>query len=308
MLTSNRHILPKLSDTTLNLKYKNLLCSGCSFTACSFLNDSTFFDSLNSDYSRIKDVSWPSLSCTDDFFQLPVTIQEECLSAGIILDVRNHMKDFYVPWPYFLADRINIETVYNCAAPGGGNQHIFYSIVNAIENTTSIDPKNTLVVLMWSSHDRDDFMIDKDAVIDSTYSYSDKVKLGSTGGLVGVSKSNIFSYQSVQKSKSDISRALENYLLIMSMAFYLKGRGFDFVFTEFFKIKENAFQPHQLKKYKDLLHQFECLGDVSTDLCSDNFHPSSQSHSEWVDDIFLPFLTKLCNTLNGFETYKDLLK
>lgn len=296
MLTTDRRLLPKIVDQTLDLKYKNLICGGCSFTACNFLNDFELFDTLRESYNKIKDPSWADLrNSIDDFFQLPVAIQEECRSKGLNLDARSYMTN-YITWPYFLADRIGVETVYNCAAPGAGNQHIFYSIVNAIELEISADPNNTLVMVMWSGHERDDFIVGNDCVTGPTYQYSDAAKLGYTGGIL----STAVSFRPVQKSKSDQSRALENYLLIMALASYLKGKGFNYVFTEIFKNKKEKyldirplFSKPQLDCFDELLSKFECIGDQAVDLV-DGFHPSTHEHKKWVDNTVLPFL----NTLN----------
>lgn len=302
MLTTDRRLLPKIIDQTLDLKYKSLICGGCSFTSGVFLDDNSFFEIIREGYNRIKDRSWQDLrNSIEDFFQLPLAIQQECRSKGLNLDVRSYMEN-YITWPYFLADRIGIDTVYNCAYPGAGNQHVFNSIVNAIELDARPDPANTLVMIMWSGYERDDFIVGNDCVTGETYRYSDVAKLAFTGGLLsGIRKWPAVTFRSVQKSKNDQSRALENYLLIVALASYLKGKGFDYVFTEMSTDKKGKyldirplFSDQQLTNFNQLVSNFECLGDRAVDLV-DGFHPSTAEHKKWIDQVVVPFLTTSFN-------------
>lgn len=286
--------MPHIDDQLFDLGYKNLVCGGCSFTASNLLNDQSFFLEILKNYNKIKDSHWPSLSVLEDFFSLPKVIQTECLEKGLNFNIRDYFTN-YITWPYFLADRIGIDTVYNCGCPGAGNHHIFYSIMAALE-TINFDPADTLIVVMWTNYDRDDFLVGPDSVVGETYHYSDSVKLASSGGFASKMRNNLFSFENIKKSKTDESRTLENYLLISALAGYIKSKGFDFVFTEISEHKKEKYldiRPYlstqQRYNLDQLVSRFKCLGDCTQNTV-DGFHPTTDEHKKWVDNIVVPFL------------------
>ena len=164
----------------------------------------------------------------------------------------NFNKQHVHTWPYYLRDLGGFEQVWDGSCSGAGNNHIARSVITCVE-LGDFDPADTLVVVMWSGYDRDDFLFDPRLVNQKNletapqdyFNYTDDVAIGMTGGLLG-DGNLIVNIENIKKIKNQASRALENYILIQSLAGYLDARGFQYVFTEFStpgQMKDTNFDP-----------------------------------------------------------------
>lgn len=211
-------------------------------------------------------------------------------------------------WPYYLRDLGGFENVYDCSWPGCGNYHIHNSIINAIETEPDLTPDNTVVVVMWSGYDRDDFVIDPRSLSRSAFLFNKEVGSGYTGGLLG-SSNLMVNIENIKKIKSPQSRALENYMLMQSLAGYITARGFKYVFTEFStpgkmldaNIDPVLYLPQPLQqRFIDLVRNLSPnIGDWSLPELNhyrdnkegDGYHPHPKQHLDWTRSVLLPYLT-----------------
>jgi hypothetical protein len=219
-------------------------------------------------------------------------------------------------WPYYLRDLGGFKRVWDGSCPSAGNNHINRSIVTGIE-LEEFDPADTLVVVMWSGYDRDDYLVST-KVVDSSYpyhyNYTNDVSLGTTGGLLG-GGNLIVNIENVKKIKNLPSRALENYILMQSLAGYLNSRGFRYVFTEFStpgRMKDTNFDPLNYLPQKlqqpfvDLVRNLSPnLGDwawpelehYKQNKGGDGHHPDAEQHLTWTRSVLLPYLTANLNAI-----------
>lgn len=219
----------------------------------------------------------------------------------------NNSQEHVVTWPYYLRDLAQFENVVDCSCPGAGNQHIQQSTILALENNPLLQPDNTLVVIMWSGYDRDDIIVDPNSMIKNypdQYYYSADASVGMSGGLLG--ESNLVTGLTlVKKIKNLPARALDNYVNIVTLYYYLLERGFKFVFTEFStpgKMRDSNFEitdylnenlkTNFIKMVRTLTPN---LGDYSlttNHVRDDNYHPATEDQLEWVRKTLIPYLTK----------------
>lgn len=207
-------------------------------------------------------------------------------------------------WPFYLRDLGGFADVYDTSCPGAGNSHIHRSIITCID-TNDLDADNTLVVVMWSGYDRDDFIVDPrscDKRSPDHYAYTDHASLGFTGGLLGDSNL-LVNVEPIKKIKSNASRSLENYIAIRSLSTYLQAQGFKHVFCEFStpgQMKDNNFDPAvylpqslQVPFVNMVRELAPNLGDWAIpDLknTQDGYHPDAEHHLAWTRSVLLPFI------------------
>jgi len=217
-------------------------------------------------------------------------------------------------WPYYLRDLGGFQQVWDGSCSGAGNNHIARSIVAGIE-LGDFDPADTLVVVMWSGYDRDDFLVDPKVVDQSNlttapqdyFNYTNEVALGMTGGLLGAGNL-LVGLENIKKIKNPQSRALENYIVIQSLAGYLDSRNYRYVFTEFSTpgtMQDTNFDPvaHLPQKLQQPFTKLvrsltPNLGDWSLPELAyykehkggDGYHPDSDQHLSWTRSVLLPYL------------------
>ena len=212
----------------------------------------------------------------------------------------NNSEEHSCTWPYYLRDIGGFDQVYDCSMPGAGNNHIANSLQWCIENDCP-DPKNSLVVVMWSGNDRDDYVMpssNDNKTYPFHFNYSKDVVSGITGGSAKWNEGNLKEY-SVPKSKE--SRAIENYLLINSMYHYLKSKGFTFVFLNFLHgpSRTNNFDlttylPTNPKR--TFIEMFTRITDLhewairNGFLDTDDLHPTVDGHLDWTRKVLHPYL------------------
>jgi len=229
-------------------------------------------------------------------------------------------------WPYYLRDLGGFGQVWDGSCSGAGNNHIARSIVTGIE-LGDFDPAHTLVVVMWSGYDRDDFLVDPRLVNQKNlkttpqnyFNYTGDVAIGMTGGLLG-DGNLIVNIENIKKIKNSASRALENYIIMQSLAGYLDARNFKYVFTEFStpgQMKDTNFDlvPYLLPKlqqpFVDLVRNLSpnlgdwALPEIKQNKHGDGYHPDADQHLTWTRSVLLPYLNTHSNT---YSNIMQLLK
>jgi hypothetical protein len=124
-------------------------------------------------------------------------------------------------WPYYLRDLGGFERVYDTSLPGAGNAHIATSLQWSLENH-SVDPADSMVVVMWAFNNTDDFIVDSTATKQYPfhYHYTRTVQSGIVGGAENYRTqrpANLSLTPNVDQLKSPQSRAVENYLAIVNL-------------------------------------------------------------------------------------------
>lgn len=286
-------MIPKLVDAVTRSRYQYLVVSGCSFTSRDFGHSHHYWRTLQECYSNIRDTSWPQIHTPQDWQDLPDSIHHECRNRG--LDWQ-HLT--YVTWPTYLRDFLAIPEVIDASASGAGNHHIHDATILALESRPDIDPSNTLVVVMWSGWDRDDFLAVPECIdpaAKDTYWYSDHTVCASTRGMGGDSNS-VVDLSAVQKIKDAYSRALENYVQVRSLRSYCESRGFTTVFTQHSSAgSEQWFDPPRYLPapldlaWQDLFDVWCRLGDMAQDTI-DGSHPTPQWHRVWTQAVLVSYL------------------
>lgn len=277
-------VIPRLVSSISDTRFKNLVVGGCSFTAADFGNPMYYWKTLYKCYLDVKDPSWPEITL-DNWKDIPQYIRQECLEN---FDWK-HLT--YLTWPIYTRDLLDISTVYDFSCSGAGNFHICNSVIHGLETDKTILPKNTLVVIMWSGFDRDDFLVDKEAIRknDLSYHYDANTSGCHSGGLLGVSNS-LFSIENIKKIKSWHSRCIENYLYMVSLKNYLENRGFEYYFTNFSSdVKAHGFDITAYCDFSlnDLFNINPFLGDFAGDTV-DGSHPTAEWHHRWSEEILIP--------------------
>ena len=217
----------------------------------------------------------------------------------------NNSDEHVCAWPYYLRDIGGFETVLDSSLPGAGNAHIANSLKWAIEIDQPA-PEDSLVIVMWSGNNRDDCIIPADSLNSYAFKflYSKHVASGITGGNHDGAGSNINDFQQPTKSKE--SRAIENYLHIVSTYHYLQSKNYRFVFLNYCErdlvTLANDFEifPYlpvsARKKLKSIVTDTVDVYKWAAghnDLYTDQFHANTESHLTWTRQILLPTLKQL---------------
>jgi hypothetical protein len=210
-------------------------------------------------------------------------------------------------WPYFLRDLGGFEQVLDCSLPGAGNSHVSDSLIWALEMDQP-DPTDSLVIVMWSGYDRDDYICPKENInnYSDQFYYSKNVMSSITGGNHAESCGNSISdgLKKLSITKNNESRAIENYLHIAKTYQYLNSLNYNFLFLNFinptepiggtntFDIKKYLPNPAKqtldsmMTKIDDLYH-FSIRYNL---LLGDNFHPNQYGHLRWTRTVLIPHL------------------
>ena len=218
----------------------------------------------------------------------------------------NNSMSASVAWPYYLRDLGGFENVFDTSLPAAGNYHISNSLIWALESE-STDPKQSLVIVMWSGNDRDDWITPVSNINQYLFEfkYSDNVMSAIAGG--GASAEGRVNTKQSHKdffaTQDKESRAIKNYLLITNTWHYLQNNGFRFVFLNFLDSNLPSRTGHfDIKKYlpkkqcKNLDNMIENIIDpyawsLKNDLLwTDDFHPSPDGHLSWTKYVLLPHL------------------
>lgn len=220
----------------------------------------------------------------------------------------NNSTEHLCAWPFYLRDLGSFESVFDTSLPGAGNSHISKSLRwDLMSSLLSAD--DTLIIVMWSGNDRDDFVCDN-LCLNSypvRYTYIEGVSSAISGGSATKSQGNVdFDWQLLQTKKSKQSRAIENYLEICSLRDFLDLQKYRYVFLNYLDTKlpsltrdfniidylpEAARQDyHNMFLDIETIYQWALKRDL---LMNDDFHPTPDAHLGWTKQILIPALCKL---------------
>jgi len=230
---------------------------------------------------------------------------QNLIVSGCSFTYNNH-ETLALTWPYYLRDLGGFDQVLDCSLPGAGNSHITDSLQWALE-VDRPNPANSLVIVMWSGCDRDDYICsdsNDNKQYPFSFRYTNSVISGIGGGMNAQSKGNtINGLKNLEQTKTLESRSIENYLYINSLWHYLKNSKYKFIFLNFldgnlpsrtchFDIAN--YLPTTIKNHYNSM--FTKLTDLYTwslknDLLSgDDFHPSVNGHLDLTRTVLLPKL------------------
>ena len=212
-------------------------------------------------------------------------------------------------WPYYLKDLGNFDQVLDCSMPGAGNFHISSTLQWALE-VECPDPNDSLIIVMWSGHDRDDYISPIENVNDypMQFYYTPTVCSGITGGAAPESKGNMnhAHLKNLSITKNQESRAIENYLIRSSLYNFLQNKGYTFVFFEYYDRTLPArtadfeiipyLPDHLSERYNGMIYKITDLYRWSLGrnyLTDDLIHPNPDGHLSWTKSILLPTLIKI---------------
>jgi len=212
------------------------------------------------------------------------------------------------------AKHLNISGVTNLANSGAGNNYICRRTLNYLE--AQGDPKNTLVIIMWSGTSRIDVSVSTEWYkhIRTTFGYgktdgiSNWIHTGSSGNvpvLEGVCKIN--------DNQSLCVDSLQNFILLET---YLRARGYSYLFTSYAnywsegqeycattEVDPNiGYHCKNLSLYKNfdfsnwsfVNDKQDCFGEFALDDIRnrDDAHPSPDTHQRFAKEIVLPAIRK----------------
>jgi len=201
--------------------------------------------------------------------------------------------------------------IVNLGIPGAGNSHISKSIILHIERN-QLDPKETLVIPMWSGIARIDWIADR--VLSNfkdtypfTYNYDQHNEL-IVGGSWWHRENNkthiIKTLIEYSKYQTTHSLALDSWLSMTSLINYLDAKEFKHYHTS---ILNHGFDQEEKwidydKELAELNLSLDktnwispCIGNYCKELGmlqDDNFHPTMQGHEKWTREVLIPYLTE----------------
>jgi len=240
-----------------------------------------------------------------------INVKYKTLIAGgcSFTDNRCHEKDIVdnhvITWPFYLRDFCGLDQVIDCSFGGAGNKFIHDSIIAEIEYNTELDKDTTLVVVMWSGNDRDDFIGDKLATKEygGIYEFPDGSVPIITGGEGGITNS-IFNIDNVKKIQDTKSRSLTNFIHVCSLYHYLKSKQLDFIFTQFHDgclLRDNHWNLTDSldSQIKETYHNFfdiqKTLGNYAKEKklgSDDSYHPNPLAQMQWTEEHLIPCMQK----------------
>jgi hypothetical protein len=221
----------------------------------------------------------------------------------------NNSDQSAVAWPYYLRDLGGFEQVFDCSMPGAGNSHISNALIWGLEQE-QLDPELTMVVVMWSGADRDDYVCPIENISPGypfQFHYSDQVLSAITGGADPDSHGNTRrAFKEFADTKNPYSRAIENYLDTVKTYQYLQSKKYRSIFLNFLDPKiPSRYVTFDTRQHlpKSLVKNLDIMIDPSTDLYAhavrqdllddDFFHPNPDGHLSWTRNILIPRLKHL---------------
>ena len=217
----------------------------------------------------------------------------------------NNCEDHFA-WANDLAAWAGMDII-NLAIPGAGNTHIANSIMLYI-GQHELDPKETLVMAMWSGVARIDWITDKSLShfknsYPFTYNYDQHNELVLGGSWWQPKRRTHIEQTLVEYSKyqSKHSFTLHSWLAMTNLTNYLKLHGFEYYYTAIRDTEHNKeLWINYEQELKNLNLNFDtdtwikpCIGNycqIHDMLQDDNFHPSMHGNESWTREILIPYL------------------
>jgi len=232
----------------------------------------------------------------------------------------NHPEQIIKTWATYLAEELAVDNHVNLASSGAGNDYICHSTINYLE-AAELDPKETLVIVMWSSPSRIDVPMGRDwyeHIKFNEYSCcktdqtSYWISSGGTGGGwqdKSISRSIFNNLYKIIDLQGLFMNSLRNFILLES---YLKQRGYKFLFTSFinyWNTQEKNYVLHRGEynlgyfcKHRPIFKNFDFsnwffVNDNRDTICEfswdpvlskGDLHPRDEMHQRFAREIALP--------------------
>jgi hypothetical protein len=229
----------------------------------------------------------------------------------------NNSKTDACSWPYYLRELANIDII-DGSQSGAGNDHIFNSIINEIEVNEHINPRDTLVIIMWAGFSRVDFICEHDITKnwywnDNYYKFNDKFSTFSLWPNSSNKYPDLFKLEQIYRKNIGFDAQIyASNLKIIALKNYLENKGFNYIFTQSLTNQDGAtgikgetveeFEiPKKLsKQVTSVVSNMVFLGNFADSIGSyeDDGHPSHEAHLQWTKKHLIPRMVK-----DGFANY-----
>jgi len=222
-------------------------------------------------------------------------------------------------WATYLAQDLAVDHHVNLASSGAGNDYICHSTINYLE-ANSLDPDETLVIVMWSGPARIDMPMSQDWYNHIKFSEYSCCKTDGTGhwinsgGMAGSWKNynisrNVFEH--LYKITDPVDLGMQSLRYFILLESYLKQRGYRFLFTSFINYWDTTkqypdisvgeynlgwlckeqliFKNFDFSNWLFLNDRKDCIGEFAWDDRSNgDAHPRDEMHQRFAKEILLP--------------------
>jgi len=215
--------------------------------------------------------------------------------------VWNNSEEHACTWPYYLRDLSGFDKVLDCSQSGAGSNHIFNSIVYETETNHDVNPKSTLIIVMWSGLSRHDIIATRAVTSKwhqmSNYNFDEQY---STFSIFANSKGNdsisalCRDYWKIVDFKSQI---LESAIKILTLKYFLKSKGFNSVFLSWKPIIEDLSLIEPSPMIEKVIECIDSVVDLDTyaettkQRIPNDGHPTPDAHLQWTKEHLLPYLS-----------------
>lgn len=153
----------------------------------------------------------------------------------------DHPNGITKTWATYLAQELDVDNHINLASSGAGNDYICHSTINYLE-ANEFDPKETLVIVMWSGPGRIDVPLSQDwynhfksgeyscCKTDGTSCWISSGGIGGNWPDNSIRK-NIFGH--LYKITDPVDLGMQSLRYFILLESYLKQQGYKFLFTSF---------------------------------------------------------------------------
>ena len=222
-------------------------------------------------------------------------------------------------WATYLAQELGVENHKNLASSGAGNDYICHGTMDYLE-ANCLDPRETLVMIMWSGPGRIDMPMSQDWYNHVKFNEYSCCKTNgvnhwiNSGGLGGswnnynISR-NVFDHLYKITDPADLGMQSLRYFILLES--YLKSKGYKFLFssfvnywdtnTKYTKIPVGEYNIGWLCKEQPIFKNFnfdnwvfvnhnqDCVGEFAWDEYSNgDAHPRDEMHKRFAIEILLP--------------------
>ncbi len=225
-------------------------------------------------------------------------------------------------WPNIIAQKYNPAWHRNLARGAAGNYYIAESVINCL-NTEKFNPKETLVIIMWSGYYRLDLQV-TEQIFKMLEDYQYKTEMYKnhyvfSGGQLGGWQNNLLLKNLFKSLYAVIDHEiLANQTLnhMLRTQLYLEHYGYNYKFLSFINYWQDAKelisrQDYSLKIFNNLLYdkilkanwifnndKKDCFYEFAKErglLFADNFHPNNQAQTEFAHQRIIPHIEKYFN-------------
>ncbi len=225
-------------------------------------------------------------------------------------------------WPSIIAKKYNPACYHNLAQGGAGNYYIAESVIHCL-NTEKFDPKETLVIIMWSGYSRLDLQVTEQFFkMLEHYRYKTEIYKNHyifSGGELGgwhndLLLGNVFKSLYAVTNNEILANQTLNHMSRTQL--YLEHHGYNYKFLSFINYWQDtkeliSRQDYSLKIFNNLLYdeilkanwifnneKKDCFYEFAKErglLLGDNFHPNNQAHEEFAHQHIIPHIEKYFN-------------